>query len=236
MQRQIDARADFVQRQAVGNQLLDRQFPAENKPRRLLLQIHRGAVAAEQRALADANIRARQSRSAPDAKSGRTAGFARPGREHRMACSTMPGRRSRHDHQVRAAALGQLAPPRRPRSGRPRVPGLLAPRSGSARSRRRAIVSVATTRAPVRRTSMVNISPIGPWPRMTSTVRPAAGRICTTAFRQVLTGSTKLARSNGTPVGNLLHAALRQSSPSPGRTARSRRRRVRNPAVTPTFL
>ncbi len=69
-----------------------------------------------------------------------------------------------------------------------------------AKSRRRAIMSVATIVAPVRLASMVNISPIGPWPRI-ATSSPGLSSICFTALRQVLMGSTKQARSKGTPSG-----------------------------------
>ncbi len=69
------------------------------------------------------------------------------------------------------------------------------------------MVSVAATCAPVRCTSMVNIRPIGPCP-MTTTTSSGCGSHCTTAFRQVLSGSTRVARSNETPSGIVLHAAL----------------------------
>ncbi len=62
-------------------------------------------------------------------------------------------------------------------------------------------------RAPVRFTSMVNISPIGPCPRIT-TKSSGCGSHCTTAFRQVFSGSTRVARSNEMPSGIRLHAGL----------------------------
>ena len=59
-----------------------------------------------------------------------------------------------------------------------------------ASSRRKGIVSVASIVAPERFTSMVNIRPMGPCPRITTT-SSGCGSSCTTPFRHVFTGSTK---------------------------------------------
>ena len=129
---------------------------------------------------------------------------------------------SGHDDQVRAAAFGQ-PPTSAATSFRAGIPGYPPRRSG------------ATTRAGVRdgiggrnvragaATSMVNISPMGPWPTTSTKSRRVCGSHCTTAFRQVFSGSTSGALERDA-VGNLLDAAREQSSPSPGHIARNRRR------------
>ena len=94
-------------------------------------------------------------------------------------------------------------------------------------SRRAAIVSVADMRAPVRCTSIVNSRPIGPWPRITTML---AG-LWIALHHGLETGVHRLHEAGaleGHAVGNLLHAALAQSSPSRARTARSRRPPVQN--------
>ena len=83
-----------------------------------------------------------------------------------MACSTMPGRRCRHDHQVRAAAFGQRL--RHPgydiRSARIRGFERAEP-AGQLAARRRWCRWPPPSR-PSGSRSIVNISPIGPWPRI----------------------------------------------------------------------
>src|SRR5262249_44437597 len=101
-------------------------------------------------------------------------------------------------------------------------------------SSRVGMVSVARTVAPFRFTSIVNISPMGPWPT-TTTTSSGSGAHCSTAFTHVLTGPTKAARSNETPDGIF---------PTPRRTIQSITRTYWEkpppagsyPAVIPTFL
>ncbi len=104
----------------------------------------------------------------------------------------------------------------------------------AASSRRVSMVSVAATRAPVRCVSIVNISPIGPCPS-TTTKSSGCGSHCTTAFRQVFSGSTSVARSNETSSGirstpaSTIQSITRTywAKPPPAGS---------NPAVIPTFL
>src|ERR1035437_4113995 len=123
-----------------------------------------------------------------------------PGREQAIAWSTMP--------RADTATITKSAP-------RPPVRRLTseatsvvlgsqvnsAPHLAATRNRS-PIVSVAATRAPLRFTSMVNISPIGPCPK-TITKSSGCGSHCTTAFRHVFSGSTRVARSKETPSGIL---------------------------------
>ena len=74
-------------------------------------------------------------------------------------------------------------------------------------SRREGIVSVATMVHPRSFSSMVKMRPIGPWP-CTSTTSSGCGSHCSTAFKQVLTGSTNGRGFERNAVRNLFHAAL----------------------------
>ncbi len=66
--------------------------------------------------------------------------------------------------------------------------------------------SVATMVAPERFTSMVNSSPMGPWPRITTT-SSAWGSSCTTPFRQVFKRLDEAGAVEGNVFGDLLDAA-----------------------------
>src|SRR5437667_1162803 len=116
-----------------------------------------------------------------------------PARDHRTACSTNPG--------ADAARMTRSAP-------RPSVSDRTMAPTSSARgssacstpqrrdnSRRLEIMSVAMTLAPVRRTSMLMRSPIGPCPSTRAT-SPPVGAHCTTLFKHVVTVATNESRSN----------------------------------------
>ena len=67
-------------------------------------------------------------------------------------------------------------------------------------ARRSSIASEVKTLAPAQRASCMSSRPIGPWPT-TSTVSLGLMRACSTALRQVFTGSTNAASSARTPSG-----------------------------------
>jgi hypothetical protein len=155
--------ADFIQRNSMRNQEIHRHLPAEHQLRGLPLQVHRGAVRSAQCALTHADICSRNFHPLLMRRL-REQKYATPwtGNSHRLFDNTA-GRSSDND-KIRTAIAG---------CARIRCSKLLSRGSNASSAPTRTASCLRSGERvssedspPVRFTSIVNINPIGPWPRM----------------------------------------------------------------------